>query len=61
MPRQTKAVAADATAAASDSPLEDQIGWVIANQVRARRQEVGLTMIQVAERTGISKGMLSKI
>ena len=61
VPRQTKAVAAEATAAAADSPLEDQIGWVIANQVRARRQEVGLTMIQVAERTGISKGMLSKI
>jgi transcriptional regulator with XRE-family HTH domain len=43
------------------SAVEDQIGWVIANQVRARRQEVGLTMMQVAERTGISKGMLSKI
>jgi DNA-binding XRE family transcriptional regulator len=41
--------------------VEDQIGWVIANQVRARRQEVGLTLVQVAERTGISKGMLSKI
>jgi DNA-binding XRE family transcriptional regulator len=41
--------------------LGDQIGWVIANQVRARRREVGLTMTQVAERTGISKGMLSKI
>jgi len=43
------------------STLEDQIGWVIANQVRARRQEIGLTMVQVAERAGISKGMLSKI
>jgi transcriptional regulator with XRE-family HTH domain len=41
--------------------VEDQIGWVIANQVRARRREVGLTMVQVAERAGISKGMLSKI
>jgi transcriptional regulator with XRE-family HTH domain len=43
------------------SALEDQIGWVIANQVRARRREVGLTMVQVAEAAGISKGMLSKI
>ncbi len=42
-------------------PVEDQIGWVIANQVRARRKEIGLTMIQVADRAGISKGMLSKI
>ncbi len=47
--------------AAPGGAVEDQIGWVIANQVRARRQEIGLTMIQVAERTGISKGMLSKI
>jgi len=46
---------------APGSALEDQIGWVIANQVRARRKEVGLTMIQVAETAGISKGMLSKI
>jgi transcriptional regulator with XRE-family HTH domain len=61
VPRPTKAVAAETARASSDSLLEDQIGWVIANQVRARRQEVGLTMIQVAERTGISKGMLSKI
>ena len=26
-----------------------------------RRQEIGLSIVQVAERTGISKGMLSKI
>ncbi|HEX3541384.1 MAG TPA: XRE family transcriptional regulator [Acidimicrobiales bacterium] len=47
--------------AVPDGSLEEQIGWVIANQVRARRREVGLTMTQAAERTGISKGMLSKI
>jgi len=41
--------------------VEDQIGWVIANQVRARRQEVGQTIVAVADRAGISKGMLSKI
>jgi transcriptional regulator with XRE-family HTH domain len=38
-----------------------QIGWVIANHVRSRRQEIGLNVAQLAERTGISKGMLSKI
>ncbi len=38
-----------------------QIGWVIANHVRTRRQEIGLNVAQLAERTGISKGMLSKI
>jgi transcriptional regulator with XRE-family HTH domain len=38
-----------------------QIGWVIAHHVRSRRQEIGLNVAQLAERTGISKGMLSKI
>ena len=38
-----------------------QIGWVIAHHVRSRRLEIGLNVAQLAERTGISKGMLSKI
>jgi len=38
-----------------------QLGQVIANHVRSRRLEIGLTVGQLAERTGISKGMLSKI
>jgi DNA-binding XRE family transcriptional regulator len=38
-----------------------QLGQVIANHVRGRRLEIGLTVGQLAERTGISKGMLSKI
>ena len=38
-----------------------QLGQVIANHVRARRLEIGLNVGQLAERTGISKGMLSKI
>ena len=37
------------------------LGQVIANHVRTRRLEIGLTVGQLAERTGISKGMLSKI
>ena len=40
---------------------EEQIGWVIANHVRARRQAIGQSVGQLAERSGISKGMLSKI
>jgi ribosome-binding protein aMBF1 (putative translation factor) len=40
---------------------EGQLGQVIANHVRSRRLEIGLTVGQLAERTGISKGMLSKI
>ena len=38
-----------------------QLEWVIANHVRNRRQAIGLTVAQLAELTGISKGMLSKI
>ena len=38
-----------------------QLGWVIGNHVRTRRSEVGLTLGQLAERSGISKGMVSKI
>jgi DNA-binding XRE family transcriptional regulator len=38
-----------------------QLGQVIANHVRSRRLEIGLNVVQLAERCGISKGMLSKI
>lgn len=61
MPRRPRAAIEAEVPSVPEGSLEDQIGWVIANQVRSRRQEVGLTMTQVAERTGISKGMLSKI
>jgi DNA-binding XRE family transcriptional regulator len=44
----------------TDGPI-GQLGQVIANHVRSRRLEIGLTVGQLAERTGISKGMLSKI
>jgi transcriptional regulator with XRE-family HTH domain len=51
-----------AVAAAPDkSDVSGQIGWVIAHHVRSRRLEIGLNVAQLAERTGISKGMLSKI
>jgi transcriptional regulator with XRE-family HTH domain len=38
-----------------------QLTRVIANHVRSRRQDIGLTVGQLAERSEISKGMLSKI
>ena len=41
--------------------ISGQLGQVIANHVRSRRLEIGLNVGQLAERTGISKGMLSKI
>ncbi len=51
--------------AAGSVPAEEAAGsrleWVIANHVRQRRQEIGLNVGQLAERSGISKGMVSKI
>jgi transcriptional regulator with XRE-family HTH domain len=44
-----------------DEGASGRVGWVIANHVRSRRQDIGLNVGQLAERTGISKGMLSKI
>lgn len=44
-----------------DGAAKKQIGWVIANHVQARRQQLGQSVSQVAARSGISKGMLSKI
>ncbi|MHB1928266.1 MAG: helix-turn-helix domain-containing protein [Acidimicrobiales bacterium] len=40
---------------------EANVGWVIARRVRECRTELGLTVEQLADRSGISKGMLSKI
>ncbi|MGH9303142.1 MAG: helix-turn-helix domain-containing protein [Acidimicrobiales bacterium] len=37
------------------------VGWVIAQRVREYRNQLGLTVEQLAERSSISKGMLSKI
>ena len=46
---------------AAGSQVDGHLGQVIAGHVRARRLEIGLNVSQLAERTGISKGMLSKI
>src|SRR5260370_32696783 len=40
---------------------EDALGAVIAERVREFRLQLGLTVGQLAELTGLSKGMLSKI
>jgi DNA-binding XRE family transcriptional regulator len=63
-PRATRAksnvVAIEGVIDSTEGPI-GQLGQVIANHVRSRRLEIGLTVGQLAERTGISKGMLSKI
>ncbi|HEY6296477.1 MAG TPA: XRE family transcriptional regulator [Streptosporangiaceae bacterium] len=45
----------------SPGALEEALGAVIAERVREFRLQLGLTVGQLAERTGLSKGMLSKI
>jgi DNA-binding XRE family transcriptional regulator len=50
-----------AAAGTADESAHSQLSWVIANHVRSRRREIGLNVGQLAERSGISKGMLSKI
>jgi DNA-binding XRE family transcriptional regulator len=57
---KSNVVALEGAIDGTDSPT-GQLGQVIANHVRSRRLEIGLTVGQLAERTGISKGMLSKI
>jgi transcriptional regulator with XRE-family HTH domain len=54
----------DSAHASADRPpgaLEDALGAVIAERVREFRLQLGLTVSQLAEQTGLSKGMLSKI
>jgi transcriptional regulator with XRE-family HTH domain len=48
-------------AAGSPGTLEGALGAVIAERVREFRLRLGLTVGQLAERTSLSKGMLSKI
>ncbi len=49
---------ADAT---GELDLEQALNAVIAQRVREHRQQLGLTVAQLATSSGISKGMLSKI
>jgi DNA-binding XRE family transcriptional regulator len=66
-PAPTRAARAKSNVVPIEKPVDStdgpigQLGQVIANHVRSRRLEIGLTVGQLAERTGISKGMLSKI
>lgn len=52
---------ADEAQAGAGGALEDALGAVIAERVREFRLQLGLTVGQLAELTGLSKGMLSKI
>jgi transcriptional regulator with XRE-family HTH domain len=49
------------SSAGSPGALEEALGAVIAERVREFRLQLGLTVGQLAEVTGLSKGMLSKI
>jgi len=44
-----------------DDNLEAALGAVIARRAREYRKDLGLTVSELAERAGVSKGMLSKI
>jgi transcriptional regulator with XRE-family HTH domain len=59
--RAKKAAAVVERAQPPTDSSSSQLGWVIANHVRNRRQAIGLTVGQLADLSGISKGMLSKI
>ncbi len=61
--KQAQAQAAEPVAIDNATGPDDggTLSQVIANHVRSRRLEIGLNVGQLAERTGISKGMLSKI
>jgi len=54
-------VPAEDVAAGEPLDLGESLSWIIAKRVREFRQELGLTVGQLADRSGISKGMLSKI
>jgi len=56
----TSASALDASAGSAGA-LEEALGAVIAERVREFRLQLGLTVGHLAEVTGLSKGMLSKI
>ncbi|MBO0728629.1 MAG: helix-turn-helix domain-containing protein [Acidimicrobiaceae bacterium] len=61
VPRSKKGAALPPRLPESQEQQIGRLGHVIANHVRNRRQEIGLNVGQLAERSGISKGMLSKI
>jgi transcriptional regulator with XRE-family HTH domain len=57
---RTSASAIDASAGSAGA-LEEALGAIIAERVREFRLQLGLTVGHLAEVTGLSKGMLSKI
>lgn len=60
-PQAAEAVAPEPPAPSRGDLVDNGVGWVIAQRVREFRKQLGLTVEQLAERSGISKGMLSKI
>jgi DNA-binding XRE family transcriptional regulator len=47
--------------AARSEQLEESIAWVIAQRLREFRLQLGMTVGELAKRSGLSKGMLSKL
>lgn len=60
-PRTRRSVEPEEESSASVDLAEANVGWVIARRVRECRTALGLTVEQLADRSGISKGMLSKV
>jgi transcriptional regulator with XRE-family HTH domain len=60
-PALTASAGALEPSAGSAGALEEALGAVIAERVREFRLQLGLTVGHLAEMTGLSKGMLSKI
>ncbi len=60
-PARAKRAEPEPDASVRSDTLDPGVGWVIAQRVRDYRNQLGLTVEQLAERSGISKGMLSKI
>ncbi|MEM7171676.1 MAG: helix-turn-helix domain-containing protein [Pseudomonadota bacterium] len=52
---------AEAAASAKEDPKDNQLELAIGRQVRQFRQELNMTVVEVANLAGMSRGMLSKI
>jgi transcriptional regulator with XRE-family HTH domain len=61
MPATTDSTRHPAPVTRGDDNLEAALGAVIARRAREYRKDLGLTVSELAERAGVSKGMLSKI
>jgi len=61
MPATSDSTRQPAPVTGGDDNLEAALGAVITRRAREYRKDLGLTVSELAERAGVSKGMLSKI